>query len=173
MAKSKSAPPHFLELLKNATAIVLDVDGVLTDGSLLITNNGDELRTMNIRDGYALQLAVKKGLMVAVISGGKSNGVIYRLNRLGIQYVLMGVEDKPGALRQLASALKMDLATTVYMGDDIPDVEVMQLCGFPCCPANAAAEVKAIAKYTSPFEGGNGCVRDVIEKILKLQAKWL
>ncbi len=172
MAKSKSAPLHILEQLKETTAIVLDVDGVLTDGSLLVTDHGDELRIMNIRDGYALQLAVKRGLTVAVISGGHSKGVIHRLNRLGVAYVLMGVEDKPAALRQLASALKMNLATTVYMGDDLPDLEVMQLCGIPCCPADAATEVKAIARYCSPLVGGKGCVRDIIEKILKLQGKW-
>lgn len=168
----KKAEPHFLELFETVSAIILDVDGVLTDGSLLVTNQGDELRTMHIRDGYALQLAVKKGFEVLVISGGRSEGVVKRLNRLGIMHVLMGVEDKPGALRQLSGALKLDLSRTVYVGDDVPDVEAMRMCGVPCCPADADTEVKAIAKYHSPVNGGKGCVRDVIEKILRIQGKW-
>lgn len=168
----KTPETHYFDLFKNATAFILDVDGVLTDGSLLVTNNGDELRTMNIRDGYALQLAVKKGYTVAVISGGKSDGVVRRLNRLGILYVLAGVEDKPKALIQLAEALRIDLSKTIYIGDDIPDLAVMQLCGIPCCPVDAASEVQAIAKYISPVAGGKGCVRDVMEKVMKLQSTW-
>ncbi len=172
MTKKKEAVPHYFELFKSANAIILDVDGVLTDGSLLITNGGDELRTMNIRDGYALQLAVKKGLTVAVITGGKSEGVLRRLNRLGVLYVLSGVDDKPKGLTQLAAAIKMDLSTAIYIGDDIPDLEVMQQCGIPCCPNDAAPEIQAISKYISPVAGGRGCVRDVIEKVLKLQGRW-
>lgn len=163
---------HYFDLFKTATAFILDVDGVLTDGSLLITNNGDELRSMNIRDGYALQLAVKKGYTIAVISGGKSEGVIRRLNRLGILYVLAGVDDKPKALTQLAAALKLDLSKTIYIGDDIPDLEVMRQCGIPCCPQDAASEVQEISKYISPLAGGKGCVRDIIEKVMKLQGRW-
>ncbi|MBK9732023.1 MAG: HAD-IIIA family hydrolase [Chitinophagaceae bacterium] len=172
MAKKKTTIPHYFDLFKEANAFVLDIDGVLTDGSLLVTNNGDELRSMNIRDGYALQLAVKKGYTVAVISGGKSEGVVRRLNRLGILYVMAGVEDKPKALLQLAAALKMDLSKTIYIGDDIPDLDVMQLCGIPCCPLDAVTEVQSVVKYISPIAGGKGCVRDVMEKVMKLQGKW-
>lgn len=172
MTKKRESDSPYFKLFASATAIILDVDGVLTDGSLLITNSGDELRTMNIRDGYALQLAVKKGLTIAVITGGKSEGVLRRLNRLGVLYVLTGVDDKPKGLTQLAAAVKLNLSTTIYIGDDIPDLEVMQLCGIPCCPCDAAAEVQAISKYISPIAGGKGCVRDVIEKVLKLQGRW-
>lgn len=172
MAKKTATEPHYFDLFKTATTFILDVDGVLTDGSLLISNNGDELRTMNIRDGYALQLAVKKGFTVAVISGGKSEGVVRRLNRLGILYVLTGVQDKVEALRQLSNALSIDLSKTIYVGDDVPDMEVMQCCGIPCCPHDAATEVVAVSKYISPVAGGKGCVRDIIEKVMKLQGKW-
>lgn len=170
---SMSETQHYFGLFKSATAILLDVDGVLTDGSVLVNNNGDQLRTMNIRDGYAMQLAVKKDLKVAVITGGKSESVVQRLNGLGILHVVTGVENKPAALAQLIQTLNLDLPTTIYIGDDIPDLEVMKLCGIPCCPYDAAPEIISIAKYISPVPGGKGCVRDILEKVLKLQGKWL
>ncbi len=126
-----SETQHYFELFKSATAIILDVDGVLTDGSVLVNNQGDLLRTMNIRDGYALQLAVKKKLTVAVITGGKSEGVVKRLKGLGIENVIKGAEDKPAALSQLVLTLNLDLLTTIYIGDDIPDLTAMKLCAFP------------------------------------------
>lgn len=164
---------HYFELFKSATAVLMDVDGVLTDGSVVVNNNGDQLRTMNIRDGYALQLAVKKNLTVAVLTGGKSEGVVQRLNGLGILQVFTGVEDKPAALAQLTKTLNLDLPATIYIGDDIPDLEVMKLCGIPCCPYDAVPEIISIAKYISPVPGGRGCVRDILEKVLKLQGKWV
>jgi len=167
-----SETQHYFELFKSATAILLDVDGVLTDGSVQVNNHGDQLRTMSIRDGYALQLAVKKDLTVAVITGGKSEGVAKRLKGLGIQHVFTGVEDKPAALAQFMLTLNLDLPTTIYIGDDIPDLEVMKLCGIPCCPYDAVSEIISIAKYISPVPGGRGCVRDILEKVLKLQGKW-
>ncbi|MBA2423702.1 MAG: HAD hydrolase family protein [Chitinophagales bacterium] len=163
---------HYYKLFKATTAFIMDVDGVLTDGSVLLTDSGDELRTMNIRDGYALQLAIKRGFSIVVISGGRSEGVVRRLNRLGIKNIAGGVDDKPMALMQIADALKIDLTTSVYIGDDIPDLEVMQLCGIPCCPSDAASEVIDISKYVSPWAGGKGCVRDILEKVMKLQSKW-
>jgi 3-deoxy-D-manno-octulosonate 8-phosphate phosphatase (KDO 8-P phosphatase) len=164
--------PYYLALLKTATAIVMDVDGVLTDSSVLIMENGDQLRNMSIRDGYALQLAMKKGLTLAVITGGKSEGVVKRLNGLGIQHVNKNSDDKISALNNLVKELNVDLQTTVYIGDDMPDLEAMKLCGIPCCPTDACIEVIGLSKYVSPFKGGHGCVRDIIEKILKLQNKW-
>jgi len=172
MTKPSLLEPHYLSLLKSVTAIVMDVDGVLTDGSLLVMENADQLRRMNIRDGYSLQLAVKKGLTLAVITGGKSEGVVKRLNGLGIQHVIKNSDDKVSALNNLIKELNVDLKTTVYIGDDMPDLEAMKLCGIPCCPADACSEVIAISKYISPLEGGRGCVRDIVEKILKLQDKW-
>ncbi len=163
---------HYFELFKRATTFILDVDGVLTDGTLLITNNGDQLRTMSIRDGYALQLAVKKGFTIIVITGGTSEGVVKRLQGLGIQHILSGVENKIEALNKISETLSIEFANAIYMGDDIPDLEVMNLCGISCCPYDAAPEIISVAKYISPLSGGKGCVRDVIEKVLKLQNKW-
>ncbi|MBA3648424.1 MAG: HAD hydrolase family protein [Chitinophagales bacterium] len=170
--KSDLQVPYF-ELFRSVAAFILDVDGVLTDGSLLITNSFDQLRTMNIRDGYALQLAVKKGFLVIVITGANSPGVVQRLNGLGILYVLANVQDKKSALLQIINALNIDLSKTMYIGDDIPDLEVMQLCGVTCCPQDAAPEIIAISKYISPYNGGKGCVRDILEKVMKLQDKWI
>ncbi len=163
---------HYFKLFNAATAFVMDVDGVLTDGSVLVTDHGDELRMMNIRDGFALQLAVKKGFQIVVISGGRSEGVVRRLNRLGIMNIAVGVANKVEALVQIADALRIKLATTIYIGDDIPDLEVMQLCGIPCCPSDAASEVINISRYVSSEAGGKGCVRDILEKVMKLQSKW-
>lgn len=163
---------HYLSLFKQATAIVMDVDGVLTDGSLVITEEGNQLRTMNIRDGFAIRRAVDNGMKLAVVSGGRSQGVLSRLSALGIENVRISVEEKVNVLKRLTDELNLDLATTIYIGDDIPDLEVMKLCGIPCCPADAAAEVIAISKYISPLKGGSGCVRDILEKVLKLQGKW-
>lgn len=163
---------HYLSLFKQATAIVMDVDGVLTDGSLVITEEGNQLRTMNIRDGFAIRRAVDNGMKLAVVSGGRSQGVLSRLSALGIENVRISVEEKVNVLKRLTEELNLDLATTIYIGDDIPDLEVMKLCGIPCCPADAASEVMAISKYISPLKGGSGCVRDILEKVLKLQGKW-
>jgi 3-deoxy-D-manno-octulosonate 8-phosphate phosphatase (KDO 8-P phosphatase) len=163
---------QFLSQLKSVSALVMDVDGVLTDGSLLITESGEQLRTMNIRDGYALQLAVKRGLQMFIITGGTSAGVIKRLAHLGIDRVYTGEENKAARLQSLSQAFGFDLNETIYIGDDVPDVGAMKMCGLPCCPADACNEVKAVSKYVSPMAGGRGCVRDIVEKTLKLQGKW-
>jgi 3-deoxy-D-manno-octulosonate 8-phosphate phosphatase (KDO 8-P phosphatase) len=163
---------HYLNLFKSATAIVMDVDGVLTDGTLVITDEGNQLRTMNIRDGFAIHQAVRQGFKLAVVSGGRSPGVLERLRSLGIEHVRISVEEKVNVLHKLTEELGLDLSSTIYIGDDIPDVEVMKLCGIPCCPADACSEVISISKYISPMKGGEGCVRDILEKVLKLQGKW-
>jgi 3-deoxy-D-manno-octulosonate 8-phosphate phosphatase (KDO 8-P phosphatase) len=114
----------------------------------------------------------EKGIYSGVISGAKSEGVVRRLNGLGISYVLAGVDDKVAALHQLSQSLRLDLSTAIFIGDDIPDLQVMQLCGIPCCPSDAAPEVQAVSKYISPIAGGKGCVREILEKVMKLQGKW-
>ncbi|MFN8243484.1 MAG: HAD hydrolase family protein [Ferruginibacter sp.] len=154
------------------TTFVFDVDGVLTDGSLLILNDGSWARTMNIKDGYALQLAVKKGYRVVVISGGSSEAVKERLHKLGITDVFMPATDKKQILAAYASRHGLRREQILFMGDDMPDYEVMQLAGLPCCPADAVPEIKQLSVYISPLEGGKGCVRDVIEKVLKLNNHW-
>lgn len=163
---------NLLELFAPIRTFVFDVDGVLTDGNLMLTEDGHMLRSMNIKDGYAMQLAVKKGYKVWIISGGKSEGVRLRLNKLGIQEVHIGIESKKEFLHEIAVSSQTTYESVLYMGDDIPDYAAMQVCGLPCCPADAVPEIKQVAKYISPLAGGRGCVRDVIEKVLKLNGDW-
>jgi 3-deoxy-D-manno-octulosonate 8-phosphate phosphatase (KDO 8-P phosphatase) len=163
---------NVLTNFKNINTFVLDVDGVLTDGSLLLLEDGQMARRMNIKDGYALQLAIKKGYHVLVISGGNSDAVKLRLQRLGVVEVFMNVTDKKGILIEYISKYELKWEQVLYMGDDIPDLVPMQMAGLPCCPADAVPEIKSIAHYISPVNGGYGCVRDVMEKVLKLNGHW-
>lgn len=160
------------ELLSPIRTFVFDVDGVLTDGSLLVTEEGQLLRSMNIKDGYAMQLAIKKGYNIWVISGGTSEGVKIRLNKLGISEVYLAVKDKNEILNLLLSKYNISHSQLIYMGDDIPDYGVMLKAGVPCCPADAVDEIKQICKYISPAKGGCGAARDIIEKVLKLNGDW-
>lgn len=161
-----------LALLKNIKLFVFDVDGVLTDGALILLDNGEMARKMNIKDGYALQLAIKQGYEVLIISGGSSNAVKMRLEKLGIQHIFLAVKDKKELLINFIAQYSYSKEKILYMGDDIPDVLPMSEAGVACAPADAVAEVRSIAHYISPFAGGNGCVRDVIEKVLKLNGHW-
>lgn len=161
-----------LSAFSGITCFVFDVDGVLTDGTLILLPDGEMVRTMNIKDGYALQLAVKQGFKVFVISGGKSEPVKRRLEKLGITQVFMGIEDKKTLLLQLLEKHNLSPENTLFMGDDMPDLEALQTVGLPCCPADACPEVKQVCRYISPVAGGKGCARDVIEKVLKLNEKW-
>lgn len=163
---------HILSRFKLIKTFVLDIDGVLTDGSLVIDHGNNWLRRMNIQDGYALQLAVKSGFGVIVISGSNSPEVKERLNRLGITDVFMKINDKETFIKELILRKNLALSEILYMGDDIPDYSCMKIVGIAACPADAAFEIKEIASYISPFRGGYGCVRDVIEKVLKLNSKW-
>lgn len=171
-AITNSNDTNILSLFKAIRVFVFDVDGVLTDGTLLATEEGHLLRKMNIRDGFALQLAIKKGYKVWIISGGKSEAVRARLNRLGVMDVHIGVETKKELLQEIVLAADVSWEEVLYMGDDIPDYAAMRLCGLPTCPADACDEIRAVAKYISPKTGGSGCVRDVIEKVLKLNGDW-
>ena len=163
---------NILAAFKPIRLFVLDVDGVLTDGSLLLLNDGQMVRRMNIKDGYALQLAVKKGYQVLVISGGNSDAVKTRLEKLGVTNVHMSVLDKKEVLKSYMKEHDLGKQEVLYMGDDMPDIGVMQMAGLPCCPSDAVAEIRDISNYISPLKGGEGCVRDVIEKVLKLNAHW-
>jgi 3-deoxy-D-manno-octulosonate 8-phosphate phosphatase (KDO 8-P phosphatase) len=168
----QSSAMNVLSLFKPIKAFVLDIDGVLTDGSLLIMPGGEWVRRMNIKDGYALQLAVKKGYHVFIISGATSVPVAERLAKLGVKEIHQGIHNKKEKLVQLIKQYSLTAAQLLYMGDDIPDYEVMQMVGLPVCPADAVAEIKQISKYISPVKGGEGCVRDVMEKVLKLNNHW-
>jgi 3-deoxy-D-manno-octulosonate 8-phosphate phosphatase (KDO 8-P phosphatase) len=161
-----------LHQFKNIKTIVLDVDGVLTDGTLLVMPGGLMVRRMNIKDGYALQLAVKKGYHIAIISGGDSPEVKDRLLKLGVTDVYMKVHDKLSVLEEYLLLNGLDAAHTAYMGDDMPDYDVMKHVGMASCPADATMEIKELSAYVSPLNGGAGCVRDLIEKIMRVRGDW-
>lgn len=161
-----------LEKFKSIRTFVFDVDGVMTDGSVLVFETGEQVRRMNTRDGYCLQLAVKKGYRVVVISGGTSEGVRQRLQYLGIKDIFLNVHDKVALLVRYAKDHGLDEKDMLYMGDDIPDYAAMQHVGLACAPSDAAPEIRHIAAYISSFAGGQGCVRDVVEKVLKLNGQW-
>lgn len=163
---------NVLALFEPIRLFVFDIDGVLTNGQLLVREDGTLLRSMSIKDGYALQLAIKKGYEVFVISGGKSDAARIRLNRLGLEHVFIGIDDKAGFLRELMAKYAFRPEETLYMGDDMPDRKPMQACGLKVAPADAVPEILALADYISPKKGGEGCVRDVIEKVLKIQGNW-
>ena len=151
--------------------LAFDVDGVLSADTIPLHPGGEPCRTVNIKDGYAIQLAVRKGFEVAIITGGRTEAVRQRFEGLGVQHIYMGASVKIISFEEwLAIGLQAD--EILYMGDDIPDYEVMQRVGLPCCPADAAPEIKSIATYISPRNGGYGCGRDVIEQVMKAQGKW-
>lgn len=163
---------NILASFKPIKLFVLDVDGVLTDGTLLVLNDGQMARRMNIKDGYALQLAIKKGYQILIISGGNSDAVKIRLEKLGITEVHMNAIDKKELLLQYVTQKDLTWSQVLYMGDDIPDMVAMKIAGMACCPSDAVPEVKMLSHYISPLKGGEGCVRDVIEKVLKLNGHW-
>jgi 3-deoxy-D-manno-octulosonate 8-phosphate phosphatase (KDO 8-P phosphatase) len=164
--------PLIYDLMPTIKAFVFDVDGVLTDGKVLVTENGEQLRSMCIKDGYAINRALEQGLHVFVISGGQSEGVRKRLSYLGVKEIFLGVKDKIEVYNQLLKKYALTAAQMLYMGDDMPDLELIKLSGIGCCPSNACVEVLKASDYVSPFKGGDACARDVIEKTLKIQGKW-
>ncbi len=164
---------NYKELLKNITTFIFDYDGVLTDGGIITLNDGDPVRITNVKDGYALQLAKKKGYRIAVISGARSASMKHRLNALQITDVFLNVERKLEIYQQYIDSNHLTHAEVLFMGDDIPDYEVMKLAGVSSCPSDAAEEIRSVANYISHFNGGKGCVRDVIEQVLKVQGKWM
>jgi len=163
----------YKEYLNQITTFVFDVDGVLTDSSIQISTAGELLRTMNTKDGYAMKMAQKAGYTVCIISGGKNEGVRERLRGLGITDIYLGVDDKVEQMDEFFDIYKIKPEQVLYMGDDIPDLYPMKLVGLPCCPQDAAPEIKEISLYVSHNDGGKGCVRDVIEQVMKVQGKWL
>ncbi len=163
---------NILELFKKITTFIFDVDGVLTDGTVLVLENGVQARRMHIKDGFALQMAEKNGYRVLVISGGNSPQVTERLEKLGISNIHMSVLDKKAFVLDYISENKLKTEEVLYMGDDLPDLPVLSVVGLPCCPADAVSEVKEAVQYISPLNGGNACGRDVIEKVLKLNDNW-
>jgi 3-deoxy-D-manno-octulosonate 8-phosphate phosphatase (KDO 8-P phosphatase) len=163
---------NLLESFKPITTLIFDIDGVLTDGSIWVYENGEQVRRMDIKDGYALQLAVKKNYHLAVISGANGAGAVIRLQKLGITNVFLNVKDKIQVLEEFLREQQLNWSETLYMGDDIPDYQAMKKAGMPCAPADAVPEILQAARYISPYGGGKGCVRDVIEKLLRLHGNW-
>jgi len=163
---------NFKEKLKSIKALVFDVDGVFSQ-NVFLHPNGDMLRSMNTKDGYALQYAIKKqSFLAGIITGGYSESVKYRFNALGITDVYIKSRNKLEDFEDFMYKYELKPKEIMYMGDDIPDYEVMKVVGIPCCPADAAEEIKSISVYISDKKGGDGCVRDIIEQVLRAQGKW-
>ncbi|MCB0587740.1 MAG: 3-deoxy-D-manno-octulosonate 8-phosphate phosphatase [Phaeodactylibacter sp.] len=163
---------NHLEQFRDIKTFIFDVDGVLTDGQVLVLEDGALLRRMSIRDGYAIKQAVKEGYNVCIITGSASEGVKKRLENLGVEHIYISVEDKLRVFEKYIRENQIDEESILYMGDDVPDYAVMRRVGFPTCPKDAAHEMFQLAMYVSPYEGGMGCVRDVIEKVLRLNGHW-
>ena len=163
----------YKEYLNDINTFVFDVDGVLTNGSVQVTTEGDLIRSMSVKDGYALKQAVKAGYTVCIISGGKNEGVRTRLRELGITDIYLGIDDKVEQLDEFFDIYDIKAENVLYMGDDIPDMYPMKLIALPTCPQDAVPEVKEVSKYISHKNGGDGCARDVIEQVMKVQGKWI
>lgn len=159
--------------LTKIRAVVFDVDGVLSRQTIGLHPGGEPMRTVNIRDGYAIQLAVKMGLHIAILTGGTTRSVRLRYENLGVKDVFMGCAVKISRYNEFLSDNGYDGSEVMYMGDDIPDYEVMRACGCPVCPADACCDIKDVSIYVSHLNGGDGCARDVIEQVLRAQGKWL
>lgn len=166
MAKS------YKEIMNTIDTFIFDVDGVLTDSSVHVSQNGEMLRVMNIRDGFAMKAAIESGYNVCIISGGNNEGVRIRLRNLGITDIHLASPNKVETFKEYTELYNIQPENVLYMGDDIPDYHVMQLVGLPTCPQDAVAEIKAISKYISHKNGGKGAVREVIEQVMKVQGKW-
>ncbi len=164
---------QLLEKFQQIRLLVFDMDGVLTNGKLLLISPDQWIREMDIKDGFALQLAVKSDLVIAVITGSTSEPVKKRLSLLGIDRFYDKVPSKAQKIIELMNELSLQKHEILFMGDDVPDLEAFAHAGIRTCPADAAIELKQAADYISPKSGGNGCVRDVIEKVLRVQEKWV
>jgi 3-deoxy-D-manno-octulosonate 8-phosphate phosphatase (KDO 8-P phosphatase) len=163
----------YKQLMNNITTFIFDVDGVLTDGTIMVTTDGEMYRNMSIKDGYALKAAVMAGYNVCIISGGSNEGVRKRLEGLGITDIYLGAHQKMLQFEEYCIEKNINPDQVLFMGDDIPDYPVMQEVGLAACPQDAAPEIKDISEYISPIKGGKGCGRDVIEQVMRVQGKWM
>src|SRR5690625_2256798 len=158
--------------LRQISTFIFDVDGVLTNGQLLVSTDGELLREMSVRDGSAIKKAIQAGYNVCIISGGKNEGVRKRLEGLGVTDIYLGIDDKIESLNEYFKKNQINAENVVYMGDDIPDIPPMKMVGLTTCPQDAIPEVKLVSTYISHRKGGEGCVRDLIEQVMKIQGKW-
>ncbi len=164
---------NFKEDLNTVKAFVFDIDGVLTDNNVMCMGNGEQIRTMNVKDGFGIRCAINKGYPVGIITAGKHNeGALKRLEFLGIPSIYSGEIDKRGALEDFCKTHGVDKSEILYMGDDIPDVPILKQVGIPTCPRDARPEVKQFVSYISNLDGGKGCARDVIEQVLRTHNNW-
>lgn len=163
----------FKEALNHVKAFVFDIDGVFTDGSIIINEKGEQYRTMNVKDGYAIHFAVKKEYPIAIISGGKCKSVIKRFNDLGVTDVYIESKNKMLDFNKFLEKYKIQAEDVLFMGDDIPDYPLMKNVGVATCPSDAVPEIKSVAHYISDKPGGRGCVRDIVEQTLKTQKNWM
>lgn len=159
--------------LQKIKAIIFDVDGVLSAETITLSSQGEPLRTVNIKDGYAIQLAVKMGLRIVILTGGVTEAVRLRYERLGVEDIYMGCAVKIKTYDEFLAKYGLSDAEVMYMGDDVPDLEVLRRVGCPACPQDACSDVKESCRYISNYRGGYGCGRDVIEQTLRAQGKWL
>lgn len=164
---------NYKKLLKDINTFIFDYDGVLTDGTVILQDEGEPLRTAHVKDGYALQLAIRHGYNIAIISGGRSQSIANRLRLLNVEDVFLGVATKLEVLRDYMKTKELEAKNIIFMGDDIPDYHAMKEAGIAACPADAAEEIISISDYISPYPGGKGCVRDIIEQVMKVQGKWM
>ena len=159
--------------LNKIKIIIFDVDGVLSAETVVLANDGEPLRTVNIKDGYAIQLACKVGLRVVIMTGGRATAIRLRYERLGVKDIFMGCAVKIEDYEKFKSENGFTDDEVIYVGDDIPDYEVMSRVGCPCCPSDACPDIKSVSKYIRGRAGGYGCARDIIEQVLRAQGKWL
>lgn len=164
---------NFKEDLKKIKAFAFDVDGVLSDTKVNLSSDGELLRTMNTKDGYAMQYASRRGYPIAIITGGRTESVANRFRTLGILDIYLGASKKVDDFEDFRKKYSLEADEILYMGDDLPDYEVMKICGVPCCPADAVEEIKSVSVYISHLKGGDGCVRDIMEQVLRLHGKWM
>lgn len=164
---------NYKKYLSGITTFVFDYDGVFTDGIVYLTDKGEQIRTANAKDGYALQLANRYGYRICVITGANSKSITERFKKLGIEDIFMGSENKLGVYKKFCEKYDLKREEIVVMGDDIPDYRIMKQAIISCCPANASVEIREIADYISKFDGGKGCVRDIIEQVLRVQGRWM
>ena len=164
---------NYKTLLNNIRAFVFDVDGVMTNGKVMITSEGEMYREMDTRDGFALKYALLKGFKIGIISGGTNEGVRKRLELLGVNKVYLGIHEKDIAFDDFVSTFNINPDQVLYMGDDVPDVPVMEKVGVSTCPQDALPDVKRVVDYVSHKKGGDGCVREIVEQVMRVQDKWV
>jgi len=164
---------NYREKLKKITTFIFDFDGVLSDGKVWVLPDGEQIRATNVKDGYAMQYALKKGYRIAIISGGVGESMRLRYKKFDGIEIFLKVHDKVEVFLEYITKNNINPKEVLYMGDDIPDYELMKICGLKCCPADACTEIKEIVEYISFANGGYGCVRDVIEQTLRAQSRWM